>query len=107
MISRRDFLKNASVGALAMSAAHLVIWAEDNAGPVIPGKDGLITRSLRFLDLETPVEYFNAWLTPVEHFFVRNHMHEPSTLDPAEWKLSIGGEVEKPYTLSLTELSKL
>jgi DMSO/TMAO reductase YedYZ molybdopterin-dependent catalytic subunit len=34
-------------------------------------------------------------------------MHEPSTLDPAEWKLNIGGEVEKPFALSLTELSKL
>ena len=67
----------------------------------------MIVRSSRFVDLETPVEYFNTWLTPVQHFFVRNHMHEPSTLDPAEWKLNIGGEVEKPYTLSLAQLSKL
>lgn len=66
-----------------------------------------MVRSYRFLDLETPVEYFNTWLTPAEHFFVRNHMHEPSTLDPAEWKLSISGEVDKPYTLTLAELSKL
>jgi len=67
----------------------------------------MIVRSSRFVDLETPVEYFNTWLTPAQHFFVRNHMHEPSTLDPAEWKLNIGGEVEKPYTLSLAQLSKL
>ena len=47
----------------------------------VPGEDGMIVRSLRFVDLETPVEYFNTWLTPVPHFFVRNHMHEPSELN--------------------------
>lgn len=67
----------------------------------------MIVRSFRFLDLETPVEYFNTWITPVEHFFVRNHMHEPVTLDASDWKLSIGGEVEKPYSLTLEQLSKL
>jgi DMSO/TMAO reductase YedYZ molybdopterin-dependent catalytic subunit len=82
-------------------------WAADESGLTIPGKDGLIVRSSRSFDLETPVEYFNTWLTPAQHFFVRNHMHEPSTLDPAQWKLSVGGEVEKPCVLSLAELSKL
>jgi sulfite oxidase len=108
MISRRNFLKTASGAALAASAIHpLLTWASPGADLVIPGKDGLIIRSYRFLDLETPVEYFSTWLTPAEHFFVRNHMHEPSTLDPAEWTLTIGGEVEKPYRLSWAELSKL
>jgi DMSO/TMAO reductase YedYZ molybdopterin-dependent catalytic subunit len=67
----------------------------------------MIVRSYRFVDLESPVEYFNTWLTPVPHFFVRNHMHEPSELNTPDWRLSIGGEVEKPLTLSLAELSKL
>jgi DMSO/TMAO reductase YedYZ molybdopterin-dependent catalytic subunit len=34
-------------------------------------------------------------------------MFEPTTLDAAEWRLSINGEVEKPLTLSLADLSKL
>jgi len=67
----------------------------------------MIVRSFRFVDLETPVEYFNTWLTPVPHFFVRNHMHEPSELNAEDWRLSIGGEVEKPLALTLAELSKL
>jgi len=67
----------------------------------------MIVRSYRFVDLESPVEYFNTWLTSVPHFFVRNHMHEPSELNTTDWRLSIGGEVEKPLTLSLAELSKL
>jgi sulfite oxidase len=96
-----------SGAALAASAATPILaWATDSH-PVIPGKDDLIVRSYRFLDLETPVEYFDTWLTPAEHFFVRNHMHEPNTIDPAQWKLSITGEVERPYTLTLAELSRL
>jgi sulfite oxidase len=67
----------------------------------------MVLRSFRFVDLESPVAYFNTWLTPVPHFFVRNHMHEPSELDAGSWQLSIGGEVEKPVTLGSAELSKL
>src|SRR5882757_8869776 len=111
MTSRRDFLKQVSAAALAAGAAPAVFsWASpvaQNQTIDVAGEDGMIVRSVRFVDLETPVEYFNTWLTPVPHFFVRNHMHEPSELDPAGWRLTLGGEVEKPFTLSLAELSKL
>ena len=107
MISRRHFLKNASLAGAAATAFPLLNRAWSETTLTFPGKEGLIVRSSRFVDLETPVEYFNTWLTPPQHFFVRNHMHEPSTLDPSEWTLTIGGEVEKPYTLTLAELSKL
>ena len=107
MFSRRDFLRNLSGAALVASAANpLLSWATD-AQIAIPAKEDLIVRSYRFFDLETPVEHFRTWLTPSQYFFVRNHMDEPSTIDPAQWKLSIGGEVEKPYTLTLAELSRL
>lgn len=108
MISRRAFLRTASGAALAASQAMpLLSWAAEGSRLAIPGKEDLIIRSYRFFDLETPVEYFNTWLTPAEHFFVRNHMHEPSTLDASTWQLSIGGEVEKPFTITLAELAKL
>jgi sulfite oxidase len=81
-------------------------WAE-GAGPSIAGKDGMIVRSVRFLDLEAPPEYLTSFITPVPHFFVRNHMHEPSALDPSSWKLSVGGEVDKPFSLTLADLAKL
>jgi sulfite oxidase len=106
MISRRGFLGFPSA-ALAAGAFHpLLGWgADDNIA--IPGKDGMIVRSYRFLDLEMPVEYANSFITPVEHFFVRNHMNEPRSLDPSTWRLRIGGEVKKPLTLSLGELTKM
>jgi sulfite oxidase len=111
MSSRRKFLKQMSGAALAAAAAPAILtWAlplPQRQSVEVPGEDGMILRSFRFVDLETPVEYFNSWLTPVPHFFVRNHMHEPSELNADDWRLTIGGEVENPVTLKLAELSKL
>ena len=109
MISRRDLLKEASFAAAAVGMVHPVLnWAADQDGvSALPGKEGMIVRSFRFLDLEMPTEFMNSWITPVPHFFVRNHMFEPSTLNAAEWRLSVGGEVEKPLTLSLADLQKI
>src|SRR5579872_4994383 len=114
MHSRRNFLKQMSGAAIAVSAPpSLLAWtrASQSGSIDVPGEDGMIVRSFRFVDLETPVEYFNTWLTPVSHFFVRNHMHEPSELSADlnhnDWRLTIGGEVEKPLTLTLAELTKL
>lgn len=109
MKSRRDFLKTASAAALV--ASPFLSWAadpaHDNSAIVIPGKEGMIVRSARFLDLETPVEFMTDWITPVNHFFVRNHMFEPAKFDAKTWQLSITGEVEKPLTITLADLEKL
>jgi sulfite oxidase len=112
MNSRREFLKTFSSATLAVGSLPTLVsaaWAETRFGNRIEvaGESGMIVRSFRFVDLESPVEYFNSWLTPVPHFFVRNHMHEPSQLDAGDWQLTIGGEVEKPIALALTDISKL
>jgi sulfite oxidase len=90
----------------ASFAEPILNWAADSGPQSVPGKEGMILRSFRFLDVEAPPEFLTNWITPVPHFFVRNHMFEPTTLDAAEWRLSIGGEVEKPLTLSLADLGK-
>jgi len=108
MTSRRAFLKTASAAAFAAPAVHpFLAWAADPAAISVPGKDGMIVRSYRFLDLETPVEFMTDWITPVNHFFVRNHMFEPAKIEASRWKLGIGGEVEKPLTLTLADLEKV
>jgi len=108
MASRRDFLKTMSAAAMAAGAVHpLLSWAADEGAIRVPGKDGMIVRSYRFLDLEMPVEFMTDWITPVPHFFVRNHMFEPVKLDAKAWKLTIGGEVEKSLTLTLADLEKI
>jgi sulfite oxidase len=106
MISRRQFAM-LMAGAIAAGKYCPQLFAMGNDDLAIPGKDRMIVRSLRFLDLEMPLEYATSYITPVEHFFVRNHMHEPSTLDPAEWRLTITGEVENTLTLDFATLGKL
>ena len=108
MISRRDFMATVSSAAVALGTSHpLLSWVMDETTIVVPGEDGMIVRSERFLDLEMPPEFIDSWITPVNHFFVRNHMHEPVTLDVATWQLKISGEVEKPITISYDELVRM
>jgi sulfite oxidase len=107
MISRREFVLGVS-GAIGAAGAVRPLWswwADESI--TIPGKDGMIVRSQYFLDLEMPVEFASSFITPTEHFFVRNHMHEPGTLHAGEWRLTIGGEVHKSLMLTLAELAKM
>ena len=108
--SRRAFLKDASFAATgALTATPLLTWGTEQSAAadsprVVDGKDGMIIRSLRFLDLEMPPEFANVWITPVQHFYVRNHMFEPSRIDVGRWNLNLSGEVEKPIVLKLSDL---
>ena len=111
MISRRGFIYGVS-GALAAStiAPPLLSWAAaDGASVVVPGKPGMMVRSFRYLDLEMPMSALgsHAWITTVEHFFVRNHMSGPVDIDMEEWRLEIGGEVATPLRLTLKEVESL
>src|SRR6202140_5479363 len=108
MISRRDFLRQVS-GSIAAAGAipPVLTWATADSAVQIPGEEDMIVRSARFLDLETPPEFLASWITPVPHFFVRNHMHEPTTLDADAWRLNVSGEVDKLLTLNLADLAKL
>ncbi len=69
-------------------------------------KSGMIVRAARPEDLEMPLEFFDNYLTPAEHFFVRTHTYAPN-VDAAEWRLSIGGLVNQPVTLSLADVKQL
>src|SRR5581483_3956936 len=73
----------------------------------IPEKNCLIPRSNCFINLETPVELMTEWITPVSHFYVRDHLFEPVGLNAAEWRLTIRGEVERPLTLTLADLEQI
>jgi DMSO/TMAO reductase YedYZ molybdopterin-dependent catalytic subunit len=74
---------------------------------MVEGKGGMIVRSLRFLDLEMPPEYVSSFITPVPHFYVRNHMIEAAKINVAQWKITVSGEVDKPLSLNLRDLVRL
>jgi DMSO/TMAO reductase YedYZ molybdopterin-dependent catalytic subunit len=73
---------------------------------VIAGKRPMILHNDRPEDLETPVEYFDSWLTPNDVFFVRQHIPRPQVNRDA-FVLAVNGRVSKELHLTLPELRKL
>jgi DMSO/TMAO reductase YedYZ molybdopterin-dependent catalytic subunit len=65
---------------------------------------GLVLRSAHPLNGETPLSAFDgAAVVPNARFYVRNHFAIPH-LDPAGWRLRVGGLVERHLSLDLNRL---
>jgi DMSO/TMAO reductase YedYZ molybdopterin-dependent catalytic subunit len=91
-----------------MAAAAAVRALRGADGPVtIPGKRPMIVHNDRPEDLETPLAYLDTWVTPVDAFFVRQHIPRPAPIDPAAHRVQISGMVSKPVQLSIADLQKL
>jgi len=70
-----------------------------------PQKAPLILLTDRAVQLETPRHYFRTIFTANEAFCVRWHLGEiPNSVDLAEWKLRVEGNVNKPMAFSLSDL---
>ncbi len=108
-LPRREFLWTGArlLGSAALAGAAPLGWLERSGAqePLVPGKEKMIVRSLRYMDLEMPIHLLDTWLTPVELFYVRNHLQLPS-VNLAEWRLAVTGEVERPLELTFAELEK-
>jgi DMSO/TMAO reductase YedYZ molybdopterin-dependent catalytic subunit len=64
---------------------------------------GLVVHQAEALNCETPAADLGADLTPTARFYRRSHFPIP-VLDPAAWRLGVGGMVHRPLSLSLPEL---
>jgi DMSO/TMAO reductase YedYZ molybdopterin-dependent catalytic subunit len=91
--------------AAALLGGGVPVVAQTPA-PSIPGKEKLIVRSPRPLNLETPLKELSTEITPHELFFVRNNYDGPE-MDPAQYVLKVDGEVENPLTLRLDDLRRM
>ena len=100
-LNRREFF-----AALLAAAAVRRAGAADDA-MAIPGKRPMILHNDRPEDLETPVRYFDSWLTPVDAFFVRQHIPRPAPIDGAACRLTVNGMVSKPLEMTLADLQRL
>jgi DMSO/TMAO reductase YedYZ molybdopterin-dependent catalytic subunit len=106
-LSRRRFL--IATGAV-VAGPHLGLAAaaaqQPPAPPPVPGKERLIVRSSRPINLETRLGDLTVYHTPENVFFVRNN-YDVGPLDAAQWSLKIDGEVDNPIVLRLDDLRKL
>jgi DMSO/TMAO reductase YedYZ molybdopterin-dependent catalytic subunit len=115
--SRRHFL----LGAGALSAVDFRFAAAAPAAGVIelpfengqrelvngfPQKGPMILQRTRPPLLETPFEVFDKGVfTPNDQFYVRWHLPNiPTSVDPAEFVLTVRGQVRKPLSLSVHDL---
>jgi sulfite oxidase len=90
---------------LALAAAAAARAADDPVA--IPGKRPMILHNDRPEDLETPLRYFDQYLTPVDAFFVRQHLPRPAPIDRAAYRLTLNGMVSKPVEATLADLQRL
>src|ERR687895_600187 len=107
-LSRRNLLTQggAALGGLSVLrlAGPTYAFQTPVAGEVIPWLDQpepnpvpeVIVRQLEW-------EQLDSWLTPPDQFFVIKHFDLPA-LDYRDWRLEIGGLVDKPLTLTLADL---
>ena len=79
----------------------------NSVGPIgtYPQKLPLIVLTDRPVQLETPRQFFLSAITPNSAFYVRWHLDEiPSSVNLSEWRLHVEGNVERPLTLSMSDL---
>jgi DMSO/TMAO reductase YedYZ molybdopterin-dependent catalytic subunit len=103
-ITRRAFVVQLGAAATVLGAGAPVL-GQQAAAPV-PGKEKLIVRSPRPINLEAPLRELTTEVTPYERFFVRNNYDGPE-IDPAQYVLRVDGEVDQPLTLRLDDLRRL
>ena len=72
--------------------------------PVYGESSTLISVSDDPLCRESTLSSLDTWITPTEHFFIRNHFSDVPNLDRAKWHLVIDGEVRQPLTLSFADI---
>ncbi|HWF00356.1 MAG TPA: molybdopterin-dependent oxidoreductase [Caulobacteraceae bacterium] len=94
--------------AAAEPAAFVDLPFTNGRRPLVryPQKRPLIRLTTRPPQLETPFAVFDEGsLTPNDAFFVRYHLGgAPPRIDPAAWRLQIGGAVDKPLEIDLAAL---
>lgn len=104
-------LGHPALTALAATASRVTLPFDNGERELVvfPQKRPLILQTSRPPQLETPFAVFNEGLiTPNDAFFVRYHWSGiPTSIDPATYRLQVGGNVDTPLDLSLSALRAL
>lgn len=109
-LARRDFLRAGAATLPSLYLASQVSARESNSTTIELSSDrafpGVITRQRQPLNVEFPFPTLNSFLTPNEQFYIRTHFGVPP-LKANEWKLEVGGHVERPFELNYDQLRQM
>ena len=113
-MDRRSFMLVSAGSALLSPGVGRALAAGLPAGAIesgsletLPGKVPLIKKAFRPPNYETPVDLFDAAITPNRAFFVRWHLADIPDVDSATWRLHVGGaSATTPAEYSLDELKR-
>jgi len=106
-LTRRGFLiATGAAVSVALQPRRAATQQAAPPAPPVPGKERLIVRSPRPINLETGLADLTSYYTPEELFFVRNN-YDAAPVDPALWALKIEGEIDNPVLLRLDDLKRL
>lgn len=105
-LTRRSWLRRAVATAGTGLLLPQFAWsAEETAATAWGAK--LKVHTVSPPNAETPIDQlFRNWITPVEEFYVRSHAPTNPEIDLAAYRLVIDGEVERPLSLTLAELTE-
>jgi DMSO/TMAO reductase YedYZ molybdopterin-dependent catalytic subunit len=90
----------------ARSGERAVPTADLEQERLAAARAGLVVHRAESLNCETPPADLGGEVTPTARFYRRSHFPIP-VLDPAAWRLNVGGLVRQPLSLSLDELTRL
>jgi len=110
-VSRRHLLRFLASGAAAAAMGRLVtsppelIAAQGDAAIVKPAPPELFLRSDSNLEMRWEAMYQRGYIVPNELFFVRNNSPVVPHLEPATWRLHVGGSgVSRPRSFTYDEI---
>jgi DMSO/TMAO reductase YedYZ molybdopterin-dependent catalytic subunit len=106
-LDRRTFLQRAAaVTVPLLSVAGFPREFARCRGAAESSFPGLILREKEPENLEFPFATLNSFLTPNEHFYIRNHFPIPQ-LEVKNWRLKVEGAIERPLELNYDDLTKM
>ena len=111
-LSRRDFLIQGSSAFVLLALMERSLWAQiqnaSEAEKVVPFLDqppappDAVIQQLGELN-QLNWQQLTSWITPNGGFFNVSHYNRP-VIRPEDWRLEIGGLVERPVSLTLDQL---
>ena len=78
-------------------------WPDRKRAAVIAGKDA----QGRVINGRAPLVYLEGLITPTDAYYIVNQLEVPDPVHPDDWRLRIGGEIDRPFELSFDELRRL